>query len=178
MPLKRSGPFFSCTSCFVRVTWDRGNWDRAPWVCGRSGLSLSPHSTCAGTGSWQEKCLAITGRLEGTPKVIQVTQGLPALCMGHICRADAQLAAPGGRKGSPPFPHTFRFLHHVLVGHPSNPSTPSPILFCRRKSPGNTNPAHKGKASQQHHDLPAGWKCHDPPLAGTRSALETLKLSW
>lgn len=71
VPLKRSGPFFSCTSCFVCVTWDRGNWGRTLWVWGRSGLSLgpppalSPHSTCAGTGSWQEKCLAIIGRLKG-----------------------------------------------------------------------------------------------------------------
>lgn len=100
---KRSSPFFSCTSCFVCVTWDRGKWGRTPWVWGSSGLSLgpptalSPHSTCAGTGSCQAKCLTITGSLEGTLKVIYVTQALPALCTGHICRADAQLAAPGGQ---------------------------------------------------------------------------------
>lgn len=62
---------------------------------------------------------------------------------GPHLQSSAQLAAPGGRKGSPPFPHTFRSLHHVPIGHPSNPSTPH--LFCGRKSPGTTIPFSAAK---------------------------------
>lgn len=66
--------------------------------------------------------------LEGTLKVIEVTQALPALCTAHTCRADAQLAAPGGQERVTPLslplyvltprPYGASQQHQHILTHP------------------------------------------------------------
>lgn len=49
---------------------------------------------------------------------------MPALCTGHTCRADAQLAAPGGQERLTP--HFLTPLCSYTVGTPAIPARPHP----------------------------------------------------
>lgn len=136
-------------------------------------LSLPCHLTatllCLGlTAVSHPVLLSGSTLLHGKALDNHVTQALPALGTGHICRADAQ---PQGcrEQGSPSFPRAFAFLHHpLLLGHPSASSL---FTVCLRKAPDSTSPFHmlNSKASQRDPNflaLPIACRHHDPALPG------------
>lgn len=124
---KRSSPSFSCTSCFVCVSHGAVVMGTGLQGCVGQVRAVPGACHCPVTSQHLAALVPLHGRvLDNHREVGRDPKGHLSHCTGHICRADAQLAAPGrAGRAHPHFltslcPHTMYPLciPAIPVTHP------------------------------------------------------------